>query len=146
MLAGELQANSSLSSVMFDVGFTWKNDKSVLVSPDGKTEWNMTTKADVSADIDINKYEDKLANITQDNYHQVYNALRILEVTNLRIAKRIDKTVGDSLVQKVRDAKKIVYKLQNYTEIPSAFIKNSYNELLAKLNDIDNIAIKTYFS
>lgn len=42
MLAGELQANASLSSFMFEVGFRWKDNRTKLVSPDGKMEWSMT--------------------------------------------------------------------------------------------------------
>ena len=45
MLAGELQANATLSSIMFDIGFTWKrvgkDMRGTLVSPDGKMEWSM---------------------------------------------------------------------------------------------------------
>lgn len=41
MLAGELQANASLSSFMFEVGFRWKDNRTKLVSPDGKMEWSM---------------------------------------------------------------------------------------------------------
>lgn len=43
MLAGEIQANSTMSSMMFETGFKWKNKlKTVLISPDGKQEWSMT--------------------------------------------------------------------------------------------------------
>lgn len=52
MLAGEIQANTTMSSLMFEAGFRWKNKlKTVLVSPDGTKEWSMepvespTTKA-----------------------------------------------------------------------------------------------------
>ena len=46
MLEGELQANSSLSSVIFETGFRWenKNDNTkttYLISPDGKQRWSM---------------------------------------------------------------------------------------------------------
>lgn len=50
MLGGELQANSTLATHMFDIGFKWQNNKSVLVSPDGKTKWSM--KADSQKTID----------------------------------------------------------------------------------------------
>lgn len=50
MLAGELQANASLGSMMLEVGFTWSNDKSILVSPDGTKQWSMEpSKRKVSA-------------------------------------------------------------------------------------------------
>lgn len=41
MLAGELQANATMSTHMFDVGFTFRKNRSILVSPDGKTSWSM---------------------------------------------------------------------------------------------------------
>ncbi len=41
MLAGELQANSTLGTHMFDVGFTFDKAGTVLVSPDGKERWNL---------------------------------------------------------------------------------------------------------
>lgn len=41
MLSGELQANSTMTTHMFEVGFRWKNDRTELVSPDGKQTWSM---------------------------------------------------------------------------------------------------------
>lgn len=41
ILQGELQAFSSLTLNMSELGFRWKDSKSTLVSPDGKTEWSM---------------------------------------------------------------------------------------------------------
>lgn len=44
LLEGEMQANASLYSVALDAGFTWKADRTILVSPDGKVEWSMKVK------------------------------------------------------------------------------------------------------
>lgn len=41
LLSGELQANSTISSHMFQIGFAWENGRSTLVSPDGKQKWSM---------------------------------------------------------------------------------------------------------
>lgn len=41
MLAGELQANSTLTTHMFETGFKWADDRQTLVSPDGKKRWPM---------------------------------------------------------------------------------------------------------
>ena len=42
-LAGELQANMAISSMMFEVGFRWKTSaRETLISPDSKEEWSMT--------------------------------------------------------------------------------------------------------
>ena len=41
LLEGELQANATLTSHMVDIGFKWKNNKTELVSPDGKKTWSM---------------------------------------------------------------------------------------------------------
>ncbi len=40
-LSGELEANASVSNMTFDVGFTWEQNKTILVAPDGKTKWSM---------------------------------------------------------------------------------------------------------
>lgn len=41
MLSGELQANSTLTTHMFEVGFRFKNNRQELVSPDGKKSWSL---------------------------------------------------------------------------------------------------------
>ena len=46
MLEGELRANSTMSTYMFDIGFTWNEDRSKLISPDGKIEWSMKASKD----------------------------------------------------------------------------------------------------
>lgn len=43
MLAGEIQARSTLTTHMFDVGFTYRNKGAELVSPDGKQTWSLST-------------------------------------------------------------------------------------------------------
>ena len=39
MLSGEIQANSTLTTHMFEVGFRFKNNRQELVSPDGSKSW-----------------------------------------------------------------------------------------------------------
>ena len=41
MLSGEIQANSTMTSHMFELGFRWRDGKTTLVSPDGKKTWSM---------------------------------------------------------------------------------------------------------
>lgn len=41
MLSGELQANSTLTTHMFEVGFRFKDNRQELVSPDGKQTWSL---------------------------------------------------------------------------------------------------------
>lgn len=63
MLEGELMANSSLSSIMFEVGFTWKerngNKRGILVSPDGKREWIMEVRKSKQAAINRKSYKEQ---------------------------------------------------------------------------------------
>lgn len=42
MLSGELQANSTLTTHMFETGFRFKNNRQELVSPDGLQTWSLT--------------------------------------------------------------------------------------------------------
>ena len=41
MLSGEIQANSTLTTHMFEVGFRFKNNRQELVSPDGSKSWSL---------------------------------------------------------------------------------------------------------
>lgn len=45
-LGGELQAKSTLTTHMFDIGFRFENGRQTLVSPDGKQRWSMTPDVD----------------------------------------------------------------------------------------------------
>lgn len=45
MLAGELQANSSFGTYMFESGFKWNTDRTKLISPDGTKTWQLDFKS-----------------------------------------------------------------------------------------------------
>ena len=64
MLAGELQVYSTISSVMMEAGFTWRNNKTTLVSPDGKETFSMKvqTNSTVKAATKVAKAATKTSN------------------------------------------------------------------------------------
>lgn len=65
LLDGELQANSTMSSMPLEAGFRWKDNRKILVSPDGKKEWKTLTKlSDIV--ISIDKDIDIVSNNTTD--------------------------------------------------------------------------------
>ena len=41
LLQGELEANASLNSFIALIGFTYRNNRTILVSPDGKKTWSL---------------------------------------------------------------------------------------------------------
>lgn len=55
-IEGEMQAMCKLTSLLFETGFTWSNNKQTLHSPDGKKHWDLKLKTDkitVSTESDV---------------------------------------------------------------------------------------------
>lgn len=77
LLDGELQANSTMSSMPLEAGFRWKDNRKILVSPDGKKEWKILTKL---SDIAINS--DKDIDIASNNVTDITNTTNTTNTTN----------------------------------------------------------------
>ena len=56
---GEMQATCKLTSLLFESGFTWSRDKSILYSPDGKEHWDLTLKTEVKSSSKNNQKSNK---------------------------------------------------------------------------------------
>lgn len=93
MLAGELQANSTLSTHMFEVGFKFKDNRSVLVSPDGKQTWQLKT-----ATSQIIEQTKKLAETRklQEEYKEVKAKAEPKKETKVnKVDKVKDESIGE---------------------------------------------------
>lgn len=69
-LQGEIQARANLNGILFESGFKWNKDKTVLYSPDGKTSWNLILSNKVNADRPLKSAEVK--ELTKDSEIQKY--------------------------------------------------------------------------
>lgn len=79
-IEGEMQAMCKLTSLLFESGFTWSNNRQTLHSPDGKKSWNLklktdnitvSTESEVETKTIITKYEyDQLSDEAKKQYHE----------------------------------------------------------------------------
>lgn len=113
LLGGELQANSTFSTHMFDIGFKWEKNKSILVSPDGKMKWSMATKKSSEIKSIIDGYNKKVkaevvseeAIIEKEDYKITdQNKIKVLDTYKANITpdltERAKQTIRNSTLYK----------------------------------------------
>ena len=108
---GEMQAMCKLTSLLFETGFTWNADKTVLYSPDGKTSWNLILKTDKRKVIDAKiaesiKYNEILDKTKQ---YQITDTANIINDVNTNVSYKglLSKYTG-SFDNKLGEKKRIV--------------------------------------
>jgi hypothetical protein len=90
MLAGEVQANSTLSNHMFETGFTFNGDRTELISPDGLKRWKMAPATDKKKAQAINRITKTPQTQTQPKTSGLDNLLSKVKATPTK--KTVDKT------------------------------------------------------
>lgn len=88
MLEGEMQANTKLTSIMFEAGFTFSHNYEKLVSPDGKKSWNLRPE---------NKHVNEIQQKTQ--YINADAPLEIEDIMNLGNTQKIYTFMKDSILK-----------------------------------------------
>lgn len=109
-IEGEMQAMCKLTSLLFETGFTWSNNRQTLHSPDGKKSWNLKLKTDkitvsTEGEVDTTINEQK----SEDR------PLKQAEVANLKNDKQIQAFMKDGYL-KNKDRSPIVFYRITYDE------------------------------
>lgn len=119
LVNGEIQANAKLVTDMFDVGFRYEDDRSILVSPDGKERFKLANEQNtqmqnaIKADNELNNQTNNLINDAAESQQLTGDKLR-KELFELRDSGW-NKTAS-SILKNDNNTPKVFYRGTNQEE------------------------------
>lgn len=131
LLEGELQANTSLNTLFSFIGFKLRDDKTTLVSPDGKKTWSLIGgKANRKAAQLITKAaETKKATTTKT---KVKTETKKATTTKTKVKtepkKPLTKKAAEKSITEKKEAKKLVEKKEAKTALTKKAVEKSITE------------------